>query len=212
MRIGICGGTFDPFHRGHLDPILAVRDEMQWDRILYVPAFIQPFKQERDTASAYHRFTMSVLGTEAYDDMRVETRELDRGAVSYTVDTLRELRAEYATDTLDWIIGDDNLEKLHEWKSIDTIFELANFVVLTRKESSILNPQSSIPEGLPDCECDAADRPKNGAIVYAHNPTVPVSSTEIRARVRAGEPIDELVGARVSRYIDHYGLYRKGQS
>jgi len=208
MRIGICGGTFDPFHRGHLDPVLAVRDEMQWDRILYIPAFIQPFKQDRQTASGYHRFAMTVLGTEEHDGLFVSPRELERGAISYTVDTLRELREEHPEATLDWIIGDDNLEKLHEWKSIDTIFELANFVVLTRKQSSILDPQSSIP----DCECDAADRPQNGAIVYAHNPTVPVSSTEIRRRVRAGEPIDELVGARVSRYIDHYGLYRKGQS
>ena len=190
MRVGICGGTFDPFHRGHLDPILSVRGEMQWDRILYVPAFVQPFKQDRQTASGPHRFAMAVLATEAYDDMFVDPRELERGAVSYTVDTLRELRNEYADDTLDWIIGDDNLEKLHEWKSIETILELANFVVLTRLGSR----SSSIP------------------VRFVENPTVPVSSTEIRRRARAGEPIDDLVGARVSRYIHHYGLYRKGQT
>jgi nicotinate-nucleotide adenylyltransferase len=196
MRVGICGGTFDPFHRGHLDPILSVRGEMQWDRILYVPAFIQPFKQDRATASAPHRFAMAALATEPYDDMFVDPRELERGAVSYTVDTLRELRDEYPEATLDWIIGDDNLEKLHEWKSIDTILELANFVVLTRlgARSSILNSQFSIP------------------VLFVENPTTPVSSTEIRGRARAGEPIDDLVGARVSRYIHHYGLYRKGQT
>lgn len=191
MRVGICGGTFDPFHRGHLDPILSVRGEMQWDRILYVPAFIQPFKQDRETASAPHRFAMAALATEPYDDMFVDPRELERGAVSYTVDTLRELRDEYPDATLDWIIGDDNLEKLHEWKSIETILGLANFVVLTRVGS---RSQSSIP------------------VLFVQNPTVPFSSTEIRRRVRAGEPIDELVGARVSRYIHHYGLYRKGQT
>jgi nicotinate-nucleotide adenylyltransferase len=196
MRVGICGGTFDPFHRGHLAPILAVRGSMQWDRVLYIPAFMQPFKRDLETAPGPHRFAMAVLATEPYDDMFVDPRELERGAVSYTVDTLRELRRDYPGDTFDWIIGDDNLEKLHEWKEIDAIMELARFVVLTR--SPILNPQSSILN---------SDR-----IVYAENPTVPVSSTEIRSRLSDGESIDDLVDARVSRYIHHYGLYRKGQS
>jgi len=196
MNIGICGGTFDPFHRGHLDPILAVRESMQWDRVLFVPAFVQPFKQDRQTASAPHRFAMAILATEDRDELYVDPRELERGAVSYTVDTLRELRAEYQDARLDWIIGDDNLEKLHEWKEIDTIFELARIVVLTR--SPILNPQSSILN--------------SHSVVYAENAMVPVSSTEIRRRAHAGEPIEELVGARVSRYIQHNGLYRKGQS
>jgi nicotinate-nucleotide adenylyltransferase len=205
MNIGICGGTFDPFHRGHLDPILAIRKSMEWDRVLFIPAFIQPFKQDRQTASAPHRFAMAVLGTEDHDELYVDPRELERGAVSYTVDTLRELRREYADATLDWVIGDDNLEKLHEWKEIDTIFELANFTVLTR---TIQSPKSKIQNAC--CVSDPSIRPKSGAVVYAENELVPVSSTEIRKRAHAGEPIEELVGARVSRYIQHYGLYRKG--
>lgn len=196
MNIGICGGTFDPFHRGHLDPILAIRESMQWDRVLFVPAFVQPFKQERETASAPHRFAMAVLATEGDDDLYVDPRELERGAVSYTIDTLRELRAEYPEAMLDWIIGDDNLEKLHEWKEIDAIFTLARIVVLTR--SPVLHPRASILE--------------SHSVVYAENALVPVSSTEIRRRAHAGEPIEDLVGVRVSRYIHHYGLYRKGQS
>jgi nicotinate-nucleotide adenylyltransferase len=210
MRVGICGGTFDPFHLGHLHTVLAVRESMQWDRVLYVPAFVQPFKQDRETAPGHHRFAMAVLATEPYDDLFVSPMELERGSVSYTVDTLRRLRADFPEAMLDWIIGDDNLEKLHEWKEIDAIFELANFVVLTRARSSILNSQSSVPAGC--CVSDASDRTTHGSIIYAENPTVPVSSTEIRRRLRDGESIEELVDARVSRYIHHYGLYRKGQS
>jgi nicotinate-nucleotide adenylyltransferase len=71
MRIAICGGTFDPFHRGHLDPILAVRDEMRWDRVIYVPAFRQPFKLDRQTTSGFHRFAMTVLATGRHDDFFV---------------------------------------------------------------------------------------------------------------------------------------------
>ena len=203
MRIGICGGTFDPFHRGHLDPVLAAREAMQWERILYVPAYINPFKQERDTASGHHRFAMAVLATEAYDMIFVSPQELERGAVSYTVDTLQQLRTEYPGAALDWVIGDDNLAQLLGWKSIDKIFELANFVVLTRGAAG--SQPADLSGGL-------RARLSMGKIRFAENPTVPVSSTEIRMRIRADQPIDDLVDARVSRYIHHNGLYRKGQS
>jgi nicotinate-nucleotide adenylyltransferase len=154
---------------------------------------VQPFKADVETASAFHRFAMAVLATEGHDDFYVSTLELERGEISYTVDTLRQLRAEYPDATLDWIIGDDNLEKLHLWKSIDQIFELATIVVLTR--IGPIRPIGPI-----------------GPIVFAENPTTPVSSTEIRTRLREGRSIDDLVDPRVSRYIQHYGLYRKGQS
>ncbi|HVR40097.1 MAG TPA: nicotinate-nucleotide adenylyltransferase [Thermoanaerobaculia bacterium] len=191
MKIAICGGTFDPFHRGHLDPILAVRDAMQWDRVIYVPAYRQPFKTQRDSASGWHRFAMAAIATLDVGGCFVSSIELERGAISYTVDTLEQLRTSYPNDTFEWIIGDDNLEKLHEWKSIDRIFELASFVVLTRGNAEL-------PPAL-------ATR----AIRFARNETVPASSTEIRRRIHSGEPIDDLVDPRVSRYIHHYGLYEE---
>jgi len=192
MNIGICGGTFDPFHRGHLDPILAVRERMQWSRVIYVPAWKQPFKTDREHVSGYHRFAMAVLATEDYDDMFVSPMVLERGAVSYTVDTLEVRRRMYPDATLDWIIGDDNLADLGKWKNIERIFELARFVVLTRSGAKV-----SIP---------------GRAIVFAPNATVPVSSTEIRRRIRAGEPIEELVHSRVAHYIQHNCLYREAQT
>jgi len=194
MRIGICGGTFDPFHCGHLHPVLAARETMEWDRIIYMPAFVQPFKSEQATASPLDRFAMTVLATEEHEEVYVSKRELERGEISYTVDTLEELHAENPEATLDWIIGDDNLAELHKWRNLDRIFELARFVVLTRG-------QKQIPENL-----------KNRPIEFARNATVPVSSTEIRRRVRAGESIDELVDPRVSHYIHHYRLYKEDHS
>ncbi|MBV8519000.1 MAG: nicotinate (nicotinamide) nucleotide adenylyltransferase [Acidobacteria bacterium] len=206
MKIGICGGTFDPFHRGHLDPILAARETLEWDRVVYIPAFVQPFKMDRAAASGYHRFAMTVLGTEQHDVLYVSPWELERGAISYTVDTLAQLRAEHSDATIDWIIGDDNLARLLEWKSIDTILTLANFAVLTR------GGREGLPHVLHSRVTDARERGASGAIVFAENATVPVSSTDIRLRIRAGEPIDDLVPPPVSRYIHHNGLYRKGAS
>jgi nicotinate-nucleotide adenylyltransferase len=203
MKIGICGGTFDPFHRGHLEPILAVRARLEWDRVLFMPAYRQPFKQEQEFAAASHRFAMAAMVTLDHEGFHVSDIELERGAVSYTVDTLELLREQYVDDTLDWIIGDDNLATLLEWKSIDRILALANFTVLTR------SGLASVPPVLHALVTESHKRSTRGCLVFAENTTVPVSSTEIRKRVQAAEPIDELVDPRVSRYIHHYGLYRK---
>ena len=199
MNIGILGGTFDPFHYGHIEPVLAVREEMEWDRILYVVAHRQPFKLTTGAAPDWHRWAMVILGTADHDGIQASDVELTRGEVSYTVDTLEKLRAEYPDATLDWIIGDDNVAKLGEWKNIDRIYELANFAVLSRNK----NP---LPAG--ERVAEGRVRGTHGAIVPLHNATVPISSTDIRARVRAGQSIDAFVDPRVSRYIAHYGLYK----
>ncbi len=205
MNIGICGGTFDPFHRGHLDPILAVRGVMEWDRVVYIPAFRQPFKADAATSSGYHRFAMTVLGVEGQDGMTVSPRELERGAISYTVETLEAIRSETGDGvTLDWIIGDDNLAELDRWKRPDRILELANFVVLTRGAGADVSERFRS-----HVVAEPRSRGRAGAIAFARNHTVPISSTEIRTRVRAGQSIDELVDARVSRYIERNALYRE---
>jgi nicotinate-nucleotide adenylyltransferase len=205
MRIGVCGGTFDPFHRGHLEPILKVRDEVQWDRVLYIPAQVQPFKQGREFASGYHRFAMVSLAIMDHDALFASPMELERGRVSYTVETLEDLRLQWPHATIDWIIGDDNLATLSEWKAIDRIFELANFMVLTRGGQTA-------PSAHAQRLTDPKTRPAHGTISMARNEMVPVSSTEVRRRVRDGESIGELVPPPVSRYIQHNGLYRKDES
>jgi nicotinate-nucleotide adenylyltransferase len=208
MKIGLCGGTFDPFHRGHLDPVLAARDHMKWDQVVYIPAYRQPFKTGQRTESGQHRFAMAVLATETFDEIFVSPQELDRGAISYTVETLEMLRMTSPDAILDWIIGDDNLAELHLWKDIDRIFELGNFVVLTR-----LADANSVPERFRSrLVLSPSQRGRCGSIVFAKNPTVQVSSTEIRRRLRAGESIKGLVDPRVSRYIQHNGLYREVQT
>jgi nicotinate-nucleotide adenylyltransferase len=177
---------------------------MEWDRLIYVPAYRQPFKSEEQFASGYHRFTMAVLATESIETIDVSTQELDRGKISYTVETLELLRAGYPQATLDWIIGDDNLAQLTEWKRIDRIFELANFAVLTR-----FMRLGDVPERFRSRIAAPGQRGSRGHVVFAENATVPVSSTEIRRRIRAGEAIGGLVDPRVSHYIEHNRLYRE---
>jgi len=193
MRIGICGGTFDPFHHGHLEPVLAARETLQWDRVLYIPAWRQPFKTHLDAAPGAHRFAMTALAIRDHDLLYVSPIELDRGGISYSVDTLEELHRQYRGASFDWIIGDDNLADLDRWKDTERLFQLTRFVVLSRQPTA------------------GSRQPPGANIVFAHNATVPISSTEIRRRVRAGESIDAFVDPLVSRYIHHYGLYKEGQ-
>ncbi|HEX9406588.1 MAG TPA: nicotinate-nucleotide adenylyltransferase [Thermoanaerobaculia bacterium] len=195
MNIGVCGGTFDPFHRGHLDPVLAIRTQMGWNRVIYVPAWRQPFKADRDTTSGYHRFTMAILATREHEDVYVSPVELERGGVSYTVETLQELHEMYPDATFDWVIGDDHVSQLLAWKHPERLFALARFIVLAR--------------GGPAPAPELAERVATGRLVYAQNESVLISSTDIRDRVRAGESIDALVDPAVSRYIHHYGLYKE---
>jgi len=195
MNIGVCGGTFDPFHRGHLEPVLAIRSRMQWERVIFVPAWRQPFKADRVTASGYHRFAMAVLATRRDDGLDVSPMELERGGVSYTVETLQELHEIYPGATFDWIIGDDNISQLLSWKHPERLFALARFVVLAR----------SGPAPAPDL----AQRVTEGRLVYADNLSVLVSSTDIRQRIRNGQSIDGLVDPDVARYIDHNKLYKE---
>ncbi|HMC23784.1 MAG TPA: nicotinate-nucleotide adenylyltransferase [Thermoanaerobaculia bacterium] len=195
MKIGVCGGTFDPFHRGHLDPVLAIRNDMRWDRVIYIPAWRQPFKTDRDSASGYHRFAMAALATRGNRLLYVSPLELERGGISYTVDTLKALHILYPGSTFDWIVGDDNASQLLSWKDPDTLFALARFVVLAR--------------GGPAPSPQLAERVAAGRIIYVQNEAVLISATEIRKRVRSGQTIDTLVDPDVSRYIQHYGLYKE---
>jgi len=233
MRIGICGGTFDPFHHGHLEPVLAVREEMQWDRVLYIPAWRQPFKAGRIVAAGSHRFAMAALAIRNHDAFYLSPIELERGGISYSVDTLEALHQQYEGASFDLIIGADNLADLHRWKNPERLFQLARFVVLKRgvagRESGVGEKPAPSPAlvptrgvgggelGVGEQEANVSPTPDSrpatpaARIVFAANATVPVSSTEIRERVRAGQSIDAFVDPLVSRYIHHYGLYKEGQ-
>jgi nicotinate-nucleotide adenylyltransferase len=203
-RIALCGGTFDPIHRGHLEAPLSLALQFGWSRIVYVPAAVQPFKQDRIASSPFDRYAMVALATSDEPLATVSPIELERGGISYTVDTVETLRSEFPDAVLDWIIGDDNLELLPQWKSIDRLLELANFVVL-RRESADPPP---LPEQLLHRLVDPQQRGPAGGIVIAVNESIEISSTDIRKRAGQGESIEELVHPLVAHYIVKRRLYR----
>jgi nicotinate-nucleotide adenylyltransferase len=194
MRTGILGGTFDPIHLGHLEAADAARRTLHLDRIVLLPSRTPPHRSVEPRASVYHRFAMTALAA-AERGMLASDLELRREGPSYTALTLEALHRDgYAPGQLFFITGSDAFAEISTWYDYPRLFELSNFAVVSRPGYPIVLPQSPMPTSSTTVIAIDANTPN-------------VSSTEIRRRVTAGEPIDDLVGRAVSDHIQRHGLY-----
>jgi nicotinate-nucleotide adenylyltransferase len=191
MKIGIYGGSFDPIHNGHLITAQAVKEMRGLDKILFIPSYISPHKQDVVTSDAKHRVNMIELAIEGVPYFEYSDSELKREAVSYTIDTIRELKKKY--DYIELIIGYDNIFKFHTWREPDEILHLAKLVVLRRK----LN----LPRGKQNRFYRAA--------VFVKSPFIQISGSVIRKRVRENQPVNFLVPDKVRDYIIQHNLYKE---
>jgi nicotinate-nucleotide adenylyltransferase len=191
MRRGVFGGSFDPVHLGHLTVAAAAADRLLLESVHFVPAREQPFKIGGHVATPGDRVAMLELALALADErFALDTRELEREGPSYTVDTLRSLRAEFPVDELCLLVGADTARDLLEWREAEAIPALARIIVLTR-------PGAEMP-GLEEA----------GELLEV--PRVDVSATEVRERVGRGEPIDDMVPLAVAEYIESHRLYSAG--
>ncbi|WP_236683581.1 nicotinate-nucleotide adenylyltransferase [Demequina aurantiaca] len=189
-RIGVLGGTFDPIHHGHLAAASEVCAALRLDQVLIVPTAVQPFKRDSVSASKEHRVAMCEKAVRNDARFEVSTVDIDRGGVTYTVDTLRDLKAQYPSADFFFITGADSLARLSEWKDAEQLGELAQFVGVTRAGHSF--PQLETTHRVVEA------------------PSLAISSTDIRRRVRAGVPIRYLMPASVVDYISKHELYLGG--
>lgn len=187
MRIGIFGGTFDPPHLGHYLAAVGAAEALSLDRVVWVPAAQQPLKTETRSAEAVHRLAMARLAVEGDSRFVVDSLELDRGGLSFMVDTLRTYRERHHGAALFLLLGVDAAALLPKWREPESIRALAEVVVLTRGGEG---------ESLP---ADLATLPTR---------RVDISATEIRARVAEGRSIRGFVPEAVAAYIAAHGLYR----
>jgi nicotinate-nucleotide adenylyltransferase len=188
-RIGIFGGSFDPVHIGHLLVAWAAREETGLDRMIFVPASLSPFKRDQPPTESGVRLRMLRLALAGLDWCSVSEMEIRRGGVSYAVDTLRELARQHPGAELFYLIGEDNVPKLAEWRESESLMKLARFLVIPRPGT-----MASQGEGDP-----RLDRLRGWPIQ--------ISSSEIRRRVRDGLPIGHLVPAGVAEAIHNNRLY-----
>ncbi|GAA3805682.1 nicotinate-nucleotide adenylyltransferase [Nocardioides panacisoli] len=193
-RVGVMGGTFDPIHHGHLVAASEVQGWFGLDEVIFVPTG-QPWqKAERAVSPAEHRYLMTVIATAANPRFRVSRVDIDRAGPTYTVDTLRDLKAELPDTDLYFITGADALTDIFSWRDADDVFALAHFVGCTR----------------PGAEMDAEtlDKIPHERVTMLEVPALAISSTECRQRETDGQPIWYLVPDGVVQYIHKHRLYR----
>jgi nicotinate-nucleotide adenylyltransferase len=191
QRVGIMGGTFDPIHHGHLVAASEVGERYALDEVVFVPTG-QPWQKGSSVSPAEDRYLMTVIATASNPRFRVSRVDIDRHRPTYTVDTLRDLRAEYGDEAeLFFITGADALDKILSWKDVAELFSLAHFIGVTR----------------PGFTLSDAHLPAD-AVSLVQVPAMAISSSDCRARVAVGKPIWYLVPDGVVQYITKRHLYR----
>jgi len=208
VRLGIFGGTFDPPHVGHLLAASDAFEHLALDRLVFVPAAVQPLKSHRSTASGEDR--MAMVGLTAGSDPRFETNavELDREGLSYTVDTLGEFARQHPTADRYFLVGADVLATFAQWRDPRTVLEVATLAVLTRRSdsgSADAVDRTAVDASVQDGALHA-ELSRRSTVVPTRR--IDLSSTEIRDRVRTGRSIRGFVTDAVAEYISSHGLYR----
>ena len=194
-RLGVLGGTFDPIHCGHVLLALSVRELLDLDRILFIPAADPPHKRSDEITDAIHRWRMVELALEGLDVLQPSRLEIDRGGTSYTVETLRHLRSDHDGAELHLIIGADNVCDLSTWHDPEGILQIARVVAGARRQSGVSD-----------------DDRFDDRIIHLDTPLFEVSSTTVRQRLRNHQPFRYLVPPSVESYILDNGLYGTGDS
>jgi nicotinate-nucleotide adenylyltransferase len=189
-RIGLFGGSFDPVHLGHLLVAQAAREELQLDRLFFVLAAQSPFKPDRQPTEPRERLRLLRLALAGWTWCEIDEQEIQRGGISYTIDTVRNYVARFPGTELFYLVGADQAVQLGKWRAADDLARLAQFVVIPR-------PGQNGTDLLP--------APFRGRVLGGF--PVSISSSEIRARVKAGLSLEALVPKTVAEAIHNNGLY-----
>jgi len=209
-RLGLLGGTFDPIHFGHLDAAAAAQQAFGLDEIRFVPSHDPPHRPSDPHASAFHRFALVALAIDGQPAYRASDIELRRDGPSYTTDTLRAVREEgWSASQIFFILGADAFAEIATWREFPTVLDAANFVVIARPGMSLdaaVARTPSLRARVRHAE-DAAFEDENTFVFLVEAQTRDVSSTAIRARLAAGQAINDLVPAPVARHIVAHKLY-----
>jgi nicotinate-nucleotide adenylyltransferase len=189
MRIGLFGGSFDPIHHGHLLVAQAAREELGLSQLVFIPAAQSPFKPDARPTVPNERMRLLRLGLAGKDWCEIDLQEIERGGVSYTIETVRNYAQRFPEAELFYLTGADHVPQLLKWREASELARLARFVAIPRP-------------GEPDVPFPAPFRGQT-----LHGFPFAVSSSQIRARVKEGLPIDYLTPAAVVEAIRNYRLY-----
>lgn len=216
-RVGVLGGSFNPIHLGHLLLADEVRERLDLDQILFVPASVPPHKPPRDLAAPEHRYAMVRLAIAGQSGFAVSDLELRRPGPSYTVDTLAEIRRE-ADSELFLLLGSETFLDLLAWKEPARLAELARLVVIPRagtpfdhegREAKKILQEIGQDRWIPVHDWGSVPPPHSRGVLLVPVTSLPISASELRRRAREGRSISYRVAAAVEAYILEHGLYRE---
>jgi nicotinate-nucleotide adenylyltransferase len=210
-RLGILGGTFDPVHVGHLDAAAAAQSALALHEVMFLPSHDPPHRTTDPHSTSFQRLALVALAINDAKTSRVSDLELLRSGTSYTSDTLRVLHAAgWAPAQLFFILGADAFAEIATWHEIPFVLDATNFAVIARPSTTIEAALARTPELVPRTQpaSAAGDRSGHTGIFLVEAATRDVSSTLIRQRIAAGQPIRDLVPAAVARHIAANNLYR----
>ena len=211
LRIGLLGGTFDPVHLGHLAVAETVLSRLQLGRVLFIPAARPPHKTDFNITSFSQRASMLELALALFPRYELCPLEEDRPGLSFSIDTLRELRQRFGGEArFFFIIGFDAFAEINSWKEWDHLLDLSAIVVINRPSHDGENMDELVSRLFPGYREGEAGvwSAEQGENIYSLSmQPVSISSTEIRRRVRAGESVASLVSINVEEYIRDHGLY-----
>ena len=198
-KLAVMGGTFDPIHYGHLVTAEAVRDKFKLNKVLFMPTGNPPHKVSRVTSEPNHRYLMTVLATITNPYFEVSRMEIDRKGFTYTVDTIKELRKIYGEDAeIFFITGADAILEILTWHNVEELLKICSFVAATRPgfhgkdmEQKLNEIKSKYKEEIFSIEV----------------PSLAISSTDIRNRIKNGKTINYLLPEAVEHYIRKSNLY-----
>jgi nicotinate-nucleotide adenylyltransferase len=208
--LGFYGGTFDPIHQGHLQLALYVTTHCQLSCLQLLPCHLPPHRAHPGVSSA-HRAAMVELAIAPYPQLQLNSLELSKNSPSYTVETLQQLRAQYPTDTLLFVIGMDSLNQFQRWHRYQDILQLCHLVVLQRPGYSATEPATvRLLQRAEVADVAHLQQQRCGGILLLQNPQYDISASQIRhALQNNSDPVPpELQIAAVSSYIRQHGLYQ----
>jgi len=189
IRLGIFGGSFDPVHLGHLLVAEAAREELALQRLIFIPASQSPFKPDQKPTRAAERLRLLRLALAGKAWCELDTQEINRGGISYTIDTVKDISGRYPEAKLYYLIGGDHVAQLPKWRDATELARLVTFVVIPRPG------QAEVPFPAPFKGQMLAGFPLG------------ISSSQIRDRVKSGLTVDGLVPAAVAEAIRNNRLY-----
>jgi nicotinate-nucleotide adenylyltransferase len=208
-RLGILGGTFDPIHFGHLDAADAARRALQLDHILLIPSSDPPHRPSDPLASGFHRFALVALAIQDEAALRASEMELARTGPSFTAETLRAIaRQGWLPSQIFFILGSDAFAEIATWREFPAVLDTAQFVVIARPGTTLEAASARTPALRGRLRSAEETSDASGTSIFlVEARTRDVSSSTIRARLAARQPIDDLVPAAVARHIAAHHLY-----